>query len=92
MSLKVLIQPFFFAALFVPPMTAESVADKSSVAVNGSINGTVKDTAGAVLQGAQIVLQPSGATVISDAQGRYFLSNIKAGTYSVTISYIGFTT
>lgn len=92
MSLKVLILPFFFAALFVPPMTAESVADKSSVAVNGSINGTVKDTAGAVLQGAQIVLQPSGATVISDAQGRYFLSNIKAGTYSVTISYIGFTT
>lgn len=92
MSRKLFILQFFFAFLLVSPAIAESVADKSSVATNGSVSGTVKDTAGAVLRGAQVVLQPSTATAVSDAQGRYSLSNIKAGTYTVTVSYIGFTT
>ncbi len=56
------------------------------------MSGTVKDVGGAVLQGAQIVLQPSATTAASSSQGAFLIPNIKPGTYSLTISYVGFTT
>lgn len=64
----------------------------ASVASSGAatITGTVKDAAGAVLQGAQIVLQPTGTNVATDAQGNFAIPDVKPGTYSVTISYVGF--
>ena len=57
---------------------------------SGSVTGTVKDTAGAVLQGAQITLQPTATTVATNAQGDYQVPDVKPGTYTVTISYVGF--
>lgn len=58
---------------------------------NGSVSGTVKDTAGAVLAGAQIQLQPSGSTAASNATGGFLIQNVTPGTYTVTVSYVGFT-
>jgi TonB-dependent receptor len=58
---------------------------------NGSVSGTVKDTGGAVLAGARILLQPSGATTASNATGGFLIQNVTPGTYTVTISYVGFT-
>lgn len=58
---------------------------------NGSISGTVKDPSGAVLPGAQIVLQPSATTTAANAQGDFVISNLKPGTYTVTVSAVGFT-
>src|SRR6202020_897894 len=57
----------------------------------GSVKGTVKDVAGSVLQGAKIVLQPGGTSVASDAQGEFSILNLKPGTYTATVSYVGFT-
>jgi TonB-dependent receptor len=57
---------------------------------NGSVSGTVKDAAGAVLQGAQVLLQPTATTVASDAQGNFILSDVRPGSYTVTITYVGF--
>jgi hypothetical protein len=54
------------------------------------VSGNVKDTAGAVLQGAQITLQPTAITVASDAQGNFVIPNLVPGTYTVTIAYVGF--
>src|SRR6202044_2503822 len=65
-------------------------AEGEVVGANGTINGTVKDTTGAVLQGAQIVLAPSGATVASDSQGAFSIRDVVPGSYTVTISYVGF--
>jgi asparagine N-glycosylation enzyme membrane subunit Stt3 len=56
------------------------------------VSGTVKDASGAVLHGAQVVLQPTSTTVATDAQGNFNIPNIKPGTYTVTITYIGFST
>ncbi|MGA2252060.1 TonB-dependent receptor [Terracidiphilus sp.] len=78
--------------LFCPFIAAATEADKAPATSNGSISGAVKDAAGAVLQGAQLVLQPTAVTVTSDAQGSYTIRNIKPGTYTVTISYVGFAT
>jgi TonB-dependent receptor len=76
--------------LFVPCFAGAATGDKSIPRGNGSVSGTVKDAAGAVLQGAQVVLQPSATTVLSDAQGGYLIPNIKPGAYTVTISYAVF--
>ncbi len=57
---------------------------------HGSVSGTVKDTSGAVVAHAQIVLQPGGNTAVSNAQGDFYLQNVPAGKYTITISDIGF--
>jgi TonB-dependent receptor len=76
--------------LLLPLVSSAAAADKSASAGNGSVSGTVKDAAGAVLQGAQIVLQPTATSVASDAQGSFVVPNIAPGTYTVTVSYVGF--
>ncbi len=63
----------------------------SGQAAKGVITGTVKDASGAVLPGAQIVLQPGAITVAANAQGDFVIQNLAAGTYTVTISDVGFT-
>jgi TonB-dependent receptor len=56
----------------------------------GSISGHVTDSAGGVLQGAQVVIEPGPAAVISDAQGTFLVSGLAPGRYTITISYVGF--
>jgi len=90
MSFKVIFLSILLAIFIVPALTAETTADKNSTEVNGSLSGTVKDSAGAVLQRARIVLQPTATMVASNAQGDFTISNIKPGKYTVTISYVGF--
>jgi TonB-dependent receptor len=59
---------------------------------SGSISGTVKDPSGAVLPGSQIVLEPGSTTTAANAQGNFVLQNLKPGSYTVTISAVGFAT
>ncbi len=57
---------------------------------NGKIEGRVTDSTGGVLQGAQVELQPGGATGVSDARGTFTVTDLEPGTYTVTVSYVGF--
>ena len=92
MSIKVFISILILVFFSASSMTGETIGDKTAVGSSGSVNGTVKDKGGAVLQGAQITLQPTAITVASGAQGSYIIPNVTPGTYTVTISYVGFTT
>jgi hypothetical protein len=56
----------------------------------GSVAGHVSDSSGGLLQGAEIELQPTGRTVISNQQGAYFVNGLSAGTYTITVTYVGF--
>jgi TonB-dependent receptor len=58
----------------------------------GSVSGRVTDTGGGILQGAQITVDPGGARVVSDLQGQFLVIGLAPGSYTVTISYLGFTT
>ena len=73
------------AAAFPAHLAAQSVTS-----ANGALNGIVKDASGAVLQGAKIVLQPTGTSSATDAQGSFVIRDLKPGTYTATISYVGF--
>lgn len=55
----------------------------------GAISGHVTDSSGGVLQGAQVSLAGKGISV-SDVQGQFFINNLDPGTYTVTVTYIGF--
>ncbi len=62
----------------------------------GTIGGTVKDSTGAAIPGAQVVAgsietgQPR--SVITDSIGSYTIPDLQAGHYSLTVSHGGFKT
>jgi len=74
----------FVVLLFLSVSQAAAQSDK------GSIAGKVTDSSGGVLQGAEVVLEPSGARAASDSQGQFFLNNVATGHYTVTVTYVGF--
>src|ERR1700733_12480588 len=82
--------PLLLTMLLLPLFAGAATTDKGAAAGPGSVSGTIKDAAGAVLQGAQVTLQPTAITVASDAQGNFVIPNLAPGTYTVTISYVGF--
>lgn len=62
----------------------------------GSIQGTVKDTAGAVIPGASVTITGTNVgfnqTVTTDSDGFYRIERLPAGAYKVTVAAIsGFT-
>jgi len=58
---------------------------------SGAIAGKVTDSSGGSLQGAEISVEPVGTHAVSDAQGQFFVYNLPAGHYTVTVTYVGFT-
>jgi TonB-dependent receptor len=57
----------------------------------GIISGVVKDSGGAVLQGAKVDFQPQLRPATTDELGDFTITEVSPGTYSVTVSYVGFT-
>jgi TonB-dependent receptor len=74
---------FVFASLFSPCALVAQTG-------KGSLTGHVTDSSGAILQGAQVGLDPGPMTAVTNAQGAYFFNNLTPGTYTINITYIGF--
>jgi hypothetical protein len=65
-------------------------------AQDGAIAGVVKDTSGAVLPGATVtasspVLIEQQRVAITDSEGRYLITQLRPGAYSITVNLLGFT-
>lgn len=77
-------------------LLAVLIAQHAAVAQStfGSILGTVKDSTGAVVPGAQVSVVNTGTsatrTITSDQAGGYAFVNLIAGKYTVTITAQGF--
>jgi outer membrane receptor protein involved in Fe transport len=60
-----------------------------SLAQSGSLAGTVTDTSGAVVQGADVIARNVGSNTVrsttSDAAGSYSMTDLAAGVYEVTV-------
>ena len=74
------------AALLVACLSASLLAQTG----RGLIVGRVKDSAGAVLQGARITLDPTGVSAVSSGTGEFSITDLAPGSYTVTVSYVGF--
>ena len=59
-------------------------------AKHGSISGLLTDPAGAVLRGAQVSIPAQGMNTTTDQQGIFFFGGLSAGSYTLSITYIGF--
>src|SRR2546421_9003093 len=64
--------------------------------INANLSGTVTDSSGAVIVGAQVTLsntaRKSTSTYQSDAAGRYVFRDLDPGTYSLQATKVGFET
>src|SRR5881409_359968 len=56
----------------------------------GAIAGHVTDSSGGALIGAQAAVQPGGVNVASDGRGQFFVNDLDPGSYTVTVTYVGF--
>ena len=50
---------------------------------NGSITGSVTDSAKGVLPGARVELQPKGHSVVSNGQGQFTIADLAPGRYTL---------
>src|SRR5215475_7933971 len=83
----VLVVSLFFLALICGLLhPAPLVAQERK----GTVTGHVTDATHAVLQGARVELKPNGPTAVSDNEGQFVISGVTPGTYTVTVSYLGF--
>jgi len=62
---------------------------KAQFNLSGSVSEKTNQT---LLPGASILLKGSGKGATSDSRGKYRLNNIKAGKYTLIVSYIGYET
>ena len=58
----------------------------------GKIAGTIKDVSGESLPGVNVMINETLQGNATNAEGDYFILNIKPGSYTLTVSYIGFKT
>ncbi|HEY4195024.1 MAG TPA: carboxypeptidase regulatory-like domain-containing protein, partial [Mucilaginibacter sp.] len=75
--MKTLFTAFF--ALLLPVLAAAQL----------SISGKITDQSGTPLPGATVTVNPTLSTV-SDAEGKYQLSNLPNGNYTLKVTYIGY--
>src|SRR5579883_2406778 len=56
----------------------------------GAIGGKVTDEQGGALPGALVELQPRVRSLVSDGQGQFTIAGLTPGTYTISVSYVGF--
>lgn len=59
-------------------------------AQTGQISGTVREAAGAPLPGVNVVVDGTGRGAATDADGRFVIDRLEAGSYTLVASAIGF--
>jgi hypothetical protein len=58
--------------------------------VEGVLQGSVVDPGGAAVPGAALLLTPLNVRGVTDANGNFRLPGVPAGTYTLTVTYVGF--
>ena len=80
------IHSFFLIAILCNTLCLLPAAAQEA---RGSVTGTVKDSANAVLTGALVEIQPTGRRAVSDDQGQFKIADMAAGEYTLTVTYVG---
>src|SRR3979490_975494 len=55
----------------------------------GPISGTVKDSGNSALQSGLVELLPLGRKVVTDDHGQFRITDVPAGEYTLSVSYVG---
>ncbi|MBE6272719.1 MAG: TonB-dependent receptor [Bacteroides sp.] len=77
--------------LLLTGFSGNAVADKRGTTPrDGAIHGRVIDNEKQTLPGASIFIEDLKTGVISDINGFYALPNLKPGTYTIKVTYVGY--
>jgi hypothetical protein len=83
-----------FFALLAIMSTLIAPVSRAQTAVDGAVGGTVVDTSGAIVSGATITVHDNETNAEqiakADEAGYFRVIHLQPGTYSVTISAVGF--
>jgi TonB-dependent receptor len=75
----------FFALIALVALALPTLAQSGK----GTISGTIKDSGNSALQGALVELLPSGMKAVTDDHGQFRMTDVPAGEYTLSVSYVG---
>ena len=84
--------PLFWiaTALTALPSGGVEAQDREAVAPTGALAGVVRDSAGALLVGADLSFAGTGLRTISDTAGRFRLTAVPAGSGTLVVRRLGY--
>ncbi len=87
-------QSIFKSAFFLVLLTALSLPAFGQASAAGSISGTITDTSGGIIPGAEIVVKNDDTGLefkaMSADNGTFTIPSVASGTYTVTVTVTGF--
>ncbi len=85
------IQRAILSMLLLATINQTVAADeKANIVRQGAVRGRIVDATEQTLPGASIYIEKLNAGVVSDVNGFYTFPNLDPGTYTVKVSYVGY--
>src|SRR5260370_23748442 len=78
----------FCTFLFVLACSLSLIPAAQAQSGKGTVAGTVKDSGNSALQGALVELLPLGRKVATDDHGQFRITDVPAGEYTLSVSYV----
>lgn len=88
--MKQIVRAFLFLLLFATAGNMAMAEEKANVVKQGTVRGRIIDVAKQTLPGASIYIEKLHTGVTSDVNGFYTFPNLDPGTYTVKVSYVGY--
>ena len=88
--MKRLVKLVSLILLFLNMISNTFAEEKVNVVKQGTIRGRIIDASKQTLPGASIYIENLRTGVTSDVNGYYTFSNLNPGTYTIKISYVGY--
>ena len=88
--MKQILRAFLFLLLFTATVNTAIADEKANVTKQGTVRGRIIDATKQTLSGASIYIEKLHTGVTSDVNGFYTFSNLDPGTYTVKVSYVGY--
>ncbi|KAB4179231.1 TonB-dependent receptor plug domain-containing protein, partial [Bacteroides uniformis] len=88
--MKQILRAFLFLLLFTATVNTAIADEKANVTKQGTVRGRIIDATKQTLPGASIYIEKLHTGVTSDVNGFYTFSNLDPGTYTVKVSYVGY--
>ena len=88
--MKHIFRVFTLLFLFTAVSNLTKADEKTNVVKQGTVRGRIIDTSKQTLPGASVYIEKLHAGVTSDVNGFYTFPNLEPGTYTVKVSYVGY--
>lgn len=89
--MKQIVKACLFLFMFMGVSGVSLADEKANETKQGTIRGRIVDASKQILPGASVYIEKLHTGVTSDVNGFYTFSNLAPGTYTVKVTYVGYT-